>query len=65
MGWIRQGGEYVGGPSEHMGPAPQFDRSELRKLGLKRGVWSQLKQQYSITLRGPLRFSCELIEGCL
>ena len=30
--------------------APQFVKSELRKLGLKRGVWTQLKQQHGITL---------------
>ena len=29
---------------------PQFVKSELRKLGLKRGVRTQLKQQYGITL---------------
>ena len=28
----------------------QFVKSELRKLGLKRGVRTQLKQQYGITL---------------
>ena len=28
----------------------QFVKSELRKLGLRRGVWTQLKQQYGITL---------------
>ena len=30
--------------------APQFVKSELRKLGLKRGVRTQLKQQHGITL---------------
>ena len=29
--------------------APDFVKSELRKLGLKGGVRSQLKQQYGIT----------------
>ena len=32
------------------GVALQFVKSELRKLGLRRGVWTQLKQQYGITL---------------
>ena len=30
--------------------APQFVKSELRKLGLKRGVPTQPKKQYGITL---------------
>ena len=45
--------------------APDFVKSELRKLGLKGGVRSQLKQQYGITLWVPLRHSCELSEGRL
>ena len=45
--------------------ALQFVRSELRKLGLKRGVRTQLKQKYGITLIILLRFSCELSEGRL
>ena len=36
--------------AETSDPTPQFVKSELRKLGLQRGVRTQLNQQYGITL---------------
>ena len=57
MGWTREGGYYVRGPSEDIwDAAPQFVKSELHKLGLERGVRTQLKQQYIASREFPRDF---------
>ena len=50
MGLILQGRGYAGGPSEDWDAAPQFVKSGLLKLGLKRGVRTKRERQCGITL---------------
>ena len=48
--WVGFDKRRIRGIAKIWDAAPQFVKSELCKLGLKRGVRTQLKQQYAITL---------------
>ena len=50
MGWTPQGGEFVEGPGEDMGRCTSIRGVGTAQVRLKRGVRTQLKQQYGITL---------------